>query len=93
MAYDNSQDNEEQDKPETEDNASEESGEMEDGKDGSVKVSEEFQKKAGELVDGLRTIPELNFLSDLVSEQRTKLMKSEKKMSKPDFSTENMPEL
>ena len=86
-------DNEEQDEPETEDNASEESAENEGEKGGSVKVSEEFQKKAGELVDGLRTIPELNFLSDLVSEQRTKLMKSQKPLNKTDFSTKDMPEL
>ena len=61
---------------------------------GHVKVSEEFQEEAGEMVNGLKTIAELNYLMDLVSEQRKKLESSQKKnhLNTPDFSTEGMPQ-
>lgn len=60
---------------------------------GSVKVSEAFQKRATALVDGLNTIPELNFLSDLVMEQRKKIESSQKKskLNTDSFSTDGMP--
>lgn len=60
---------------------------------GSVKVSEAFQKEATALVDGLNTMAELNFLSDLVMEQRKKLESSQKKskLNTDMFSTEGMP--
>ena len=58
-----------------------------------IKVPESFQKECTALVDGVKTLPELNFLSDLVNEQRTALMKSQKKshMTADEFSTEGMP--
>jgi hypothetical protein len=60
---------------------------------GNVKVPEAFQQECAELVNGVKTLPELNFLSDLINEQRTELMKSQKKskLTTDDFSTEGMP--
>ena len=58
-----------------------------------VKVPESFQAECSALVNGVKTMAELNFLSDLVNEQRSELMKSQKKskLTTDDFSTENMP--
>lgn len=60
---------------------------------GTVKVPESFQQECTALVNGVKTLPELNFLSDLVNEQRSELMKSQKKskLTTDDFSTEGMP--
>jgi len=58
-----------------------------------VKVPEAFQQECNALVNGVKTLPELNFLSDLVNEQRNALMKSQKKskLTTDDFTTEGMP--
>jgi len=58
-----------------------------------VKVPESFQKEATALVNGLKTLPELNFLMDLVNEQRSAIEKSQKKskLTADEFSTEGMP--
>lgn len=73
---------------ESSDNSEETTTDME-----GVKVPEAFQKEASALVDGLNTMPELEFLQSLISDQRSKLMSSQKKnqMNKADFSTEEMP--
>jgi hypothetical protein len=73
----------------------EDSGENEQTESkGMVKVPEAFQQECTALVNGVKTLPELNFLSDLVNEQRTELMKSQKKskLTTDDFSTEGMPQ-
>lgn len=58
-----------------------------------VKVPESFQQECNALVNGVKTLSELNFLSDLVNEQRSELMKSQKKskLTTDNFSTEDMP--
>jgi hypothetical protein len=58
-----------------------------------VKVPESFQQECVALVNGVKTLPQLNFLSDLVNEQRTALQKSQKKsgLATDNFSTEGMP--
>ena len=58
-----------------------------------VKVPESFQAECSALVNGVKTLAELNFLSDLVNEQRSELMKSQKKskLTTDDFTTEDMP--
>ena len=61
---------------------------------GLIKVPEAFQQECAELVNGVKTIPELNFLMDLVNEQRSALEKSQKKskLTADEFSTEDMPQ-
>jgi len=73
-------------------NEQQETAEQSDQK-GSVKVPEAFQKECSALVNGVKTLPELNFLSDLINEQRLALMKSQKKskLATDEFSTEGMP--
>ena len=76
---------------ETPEEDSTESPEVE--KQEGVKVPESFQSECSALVNGVKTMAELNFLSDLVNEQRSELMKSQKKskLTTDDFSTEGMP--
>ena len=83
----------EQDTSETEQSTPADEQEQEGDSSGTVKVPESFQKEATELVDGLNTMPELNFLMDLVTEQRKKIESSQKKskLNTDMFSTEGMP--
>lgn len=68
--------------------------EKESDNSGSVKVPEAFQKEATALVEGCATMPCLEFLSSLVSDQRQKLMSSQKKahLNTANFSMEDMPQ-
>lgn len=63
--------------------------------DSTVKVPEEFQKRATELVQSCATLPCLDFLQSEVSDMRHKLMSSQKKsgMNTDSFSSADMPEL
>lgn len=59
----------------------------------SAKVPEYFELKAQELIDGLKTEAELDFVSSLIDTQRKSITSSQKKsgLSTDKFSTEDMP--
>lgn len=60
---------------------------------GSVKVPEDFQKKATSLVASCDDLACINFLYDEVNTKRTVLQKANNKENTDTFDKEGMPEL
>lgn len=59
----------------------------------TAKVPESYQEEAQELIDGLKTEAELDFVSSLIDTQRKAIASSQKKsgLATDKFSTEDMP--